>query len=454
MSLTKRYFGSDGIRGKAHEPPITPEFIYALGVAFATALEPQQGRRILVARDTRSSGEMIEASLAKGMSDAGFEVCLAGILPSPAVGWKVAVDSDYIAGCSITASHNPPEYNGVKFFLAEGNKPDDAFELAVESGIGTRFKRHGGHRGRVTRVSDCETHYSEFCRSSLPEGMNLDGLHLVVDCANGAGYRVVPAIFEALGARVECLGVSPNGHNINLQCGAGQHELLVDSVVSSRADLGIAIDGDGDRVLLVSQNGVVLDGDDLLFMIAVDQLQRGVFKGGIVGTPMTNTGLVKALAKRGIPFERVQVGDRYVQAELRKRGWQLGGENSGHIFCLQHSPVCDAVISGLQAILAWLNSRIQLAEWKKEWQPWVQRLINLPFPVVQSVGLPRLIDTANRLSSGFKENARIMVRPSGTEPVIRVLIEAEDCKQLADCTDEWFAGLKAETGQDILSEYK
>lgn len=440
----KHFFGSDGIRGKVGQEPITEGFMRRLGWVAGQVFKnlrngQKQPKRILVGQDTRDSGAMIVNALAEGLTAAGCDVCLGGILPTPAVAWLLKTDNSYIGGIVVTASHNLASDNGVKFFMADGGKLNSAAESDIDSQLHQPINLPHRSPGRIIELDDCAERYIGFCQSTLPPEINLTGLHVVLDCANGAAWQIAPAVFRALGAKVDCLSIQPDGRNINKDCGVMDTTSLIHNMAQTQADLGIALDGDGDRVLLVDKQGRALDGDDLLFMIASDRRQRGTLQGGIAGTIMTNTGLEQALKKMQIPFQRTPVGDNHVLAQLKANNWLVGGENSGHILCLDLSPSCDAIVTGLHAIAIWIRSGLSLPECYQGWERYPYELINLPYTAFAFSNKPitdELNAIVHTIKSRLGENNRIIARPSGTEPMVRVLIEAQSQKHIDDCRAE------------------
>ncbi|MFZ3204669.1 MAG: phosphoglucosamine mutase, partial [Pseudomonas sp.] len=335
--MARKYFGTDGIRGRVGEFPITPDFMLKLGWAAGMAFRKQGKCRILIGKDTRISGYMFESALEAGLSAAGADVLLLGPMPTPAIAYLTRTFHAE-AGIVISASHNPHHDNGIKFFSGQGTKLPDEIEQMIEELLDAPMTVvESGQLGKVSRINDAAGRYIEFCKSSVPSSTDFAGLKIVVDCANGAAYKVAPSVFRELGAEVSVLSAQPDGLNINDDCGSTHVEALQAAVVAQQADLGIAFDGDADRVLMVDHTGALVDGDDLLFIIARDLQERGKLQGGVVGTLMSNLGLELALADLGIPFVRAKVGDRYVVAELLARHWQIGGENSGHLVCFQHT---------------------------------------------------------------------------------------------------------------------
>ncbi|MDF2641491.1 MAG: phosphoglucosamine mutase, partial [Pseudomonas sp.] len=359
---TKKYFGTDGIRGRVGQFPITPDFMLKLGWAAGMAFRRLGACRILVGKDTRISGYMFESALEAGLSAAGADVMLLGPMPTPAIAYLTRTFHAE-AGIVISASHNPHYDNGIKFFSGQGTKLPDEIEMMIEELLDTPMTVAESEKlGKVSRINDAAGRYIEFCKSSVPTSTDFAGLKLVIDCAHGATYKVAPNVFRELGAQVVVLSAQPDGLNINENCGSTHMEALQAAVVAHKADMGIGFDGDGDRVLMVDDTGTIVDGDELLYIIARDLHERGRLQGGVVGTLMSNLGLELALAEQNIPFVRANVGDRYVIAELLERNWQVGGENSGHIVCFQHTTTGDAIIAALQVLLALRRSGISLAQ--------------------------------------------------------------------------------------------
>ena len=354
--MTKKYFGTDGIRGRVGVYPITPDFMLKLGWAAGMAFRSKGACRILVGKDTRISGYMFESALEAGLSAAGADVMLLGPMPTPAIAYLTRTFHAE-AGIVISASHNPHDDNGIKFFSGDGTKLPDDVELMIEELLDAPMTVVDSDKlGKVSRINDAPGRYIEFCKSSVPSSTKFSGMKIVLDCAHGATYKVAPSVFKELGAQVVVLSAQPDGLNINENCGSTHMGQLQAAVVAEGADLGIAFDGDGDRVLMVDHTGAVVDGDELLFIIARDLHERGKLQGGVVGTLMSNLGLELALADLGIEFVRANVGDRYVIAALQERNWLVGGENSGHIVCFQHTTTGDAIIAALQVLLSLRSS--------------------------------------------------------------------------------------------------
>ncbi len=399
--MTKKYFGTDGIRGRVGVYPITPDFMLKLGWAAGMAFRSKGACRILVGKDTRISGYMFESALEAGLSAAGADVMLLGPMPTPAIAYLTRTFHAE-AGIVISASHNPHDDNGIKFFSGDGTKLPDDVELMIEELLDTPMTVVDSDKlGKVSRINDAPGRYIEFCKSSVPSSTNFSDLKIVIDCAHGATYKVAPSVFKELGAQVTVLSAQPNGLNINHDCGSTHMGQLQAAVLAEGADLGIAFDGDGDRVLMVDHTGAIVDGDELLFIIARDLHERGKLQGGVVGTLMSNLGLELALDDLGIPFVRANVGDRYVIAGLQERDWQVGGENSGHIVCFQHTTTGDAIIAALQVLLALRRRGDSLAQARQALRKCPQVLVNVRFG-------GGLILSSTRPS---KKRARVLQRP-------------------------------------------
>lgn len=426
--MTRRYFGTDGIRGRVGEPPITPEFVLKLGYAAGRVLARGGSTpAVLVGKDTRISGYMLESALEAGLSAAGVDTLLVGPMPTAAVAFLTRA-LRLSAGIMVSASHNPFADNGFKFFSGDGFKLPDAIEAEVEVQLDAAMHCAApASLGKARRVHDAEGRYIEFCKSTFPKRLSLRGLRLVLDCAHGAAYRVAPRVFEELGAEVLTVGAQPNGTNINEGVGATNTQALAEAVRSFGADVGVALDGDADRVAMCASGGRIYEGDVLLYVIAEDRLRRGALNGGVVGTLMTNMALEKHLAQRAVPFLRAKVGDRYVLESLRAHGWGLGGESSGHIICLDSHTTGDGIVSALQVLAASVEQQRPLAELAGALPLYAQCMVNLPVP--RGFRLPaegpvaRAIQEGERALSGA---GRLLVRPSGTEPLVRVMAEAED----------------------------
>lgn len=428
--MKRQYFGTDGIRGRVGKEPMTVEFALRLASAVARVLAPAGGR-VMIGKDTRISSYMFESALEAGFMAAGMDVALLGPLPTPGIAYMTqALEADL--GVVISASHNPYFDNGIKFFDRHGGKLSDSVELAIEALLGEQvITRESSHLGRARRLESALEQYQRFCMATLPEGLQLDGLKIVVDCAHGAGYKVAPRALAGLGAEIIPIGCSPNGRNINEGCGSTHPELLGVLVKGIGADLGIAFDGDGDRVVMVDHLGGVVDGDQILYILAADRCRQGLLEGPVVGTQMSNLGLELALSGLGAGFRRARVGDRYVLELLRETGGQLGGESSGHILCLDKTTTGDGLITALQVLGVMKTTGRSLAELAGGMQRFPQVLINVRMA-------RRLnIETSSRVRAAVEEaegvlgrQGRVLLRPSGTEPVMRVMVEGEDAAEV------------------------
>ncbi|MGY4661967.1 phosphoglucosamine mutase [Pseudomonas chlororaphis] len=435
--MSKKYFGTDGIRGRVGVYPITPDFMLRLGWAAGMAFRSMGACRVLVGKDTRISGYMFESALEAGLSAAGADVMLLGPMPTPAIAYLTRTFHAE-AGIVISASHNPHDDNGIKFFSGEGTKLPDEVELMIEELLDTPMAVvESSKLGKVSRINDASGRYIEFCKSSVPSGTSFAGLKIVVDCAHGATYKVAPSVFRELGAEVVVLSAQPNGLNINDNCGSTHMGQLQAAVLGEHADLGIAFDGDGDRVLMVDHTGAIVDGDELLFIIARDLHARNKLQGGVVGTLMSNLGLELALADLGIPFVRANVGDRYVIAELLERQWLVGGENSGHIVCFQHTTTGDAIIAALQVLMALKRRDESLAQSRQALRKCPQILVNVRFGGgANPVEHPAVKEACARVTTAMAGRGRVLLRKSGTEPLVRVMVEGDDETQVRGYADE------------------
>lgn len=435
--MSKKYFGTDGIRGRVGEYPITPDFMLKLGWAAGMAFRKMGACKVLVGKDTRISGYMFESALEAGLTSAGADVMLLGPMPTPAIAY-LARTFQAEAGIVISASHNPHDDNGIKFFSGKGTKLPDELELMIEELLDTPMTVVESSKiGKVSRINDASGRYIEFCKSSVPTGTSFSGLKIVIDCAHGATYKVAPSVFRELGAEVVVLSAQPNGLNINDNCGSTHMGQLQAAVLSEHADLGIAFDGDGDRVLMVDHTGAIVDGDELLFIIARDLHGRGKLQGGVVGTLMSNLGLELALAELSIPFIRANVGDRYVIAELLERDWLVGGENSGHIVCFNHTTTGDAIIAALQVLMALKARNEGLAQTRQALRKCPQVLINVRFGGGESpLEHPAVKEASARVTQAMAGRGRVLLRKSGTEPLVRVMVEGEDETQVRSYAEE------------------
>jgi len=423
--MKKRYFGTDGIRGKVGEAPITPEFMLRLGWAAGKVFSNAGKGHILIGKDTRISGYMLESALEAGLVSAGVDVSLLGPMPTPAIAYLTRTFNAQ-AGIVISASHNPYYDNGIKFFSGIGEKLDDEIEHAIEEILDQPMEVVASDQiGKVSRINDAAGRYIEFCKGCYKASENLKGRRIVVDCAHGATYHIAPSVFRELGAEVIAIGVQPNGLNINELVGSTEPHALQRAVLDSRADFGIALDGDGDRLIMADHQGEIVDGDELLMVVAGHQKDKGTLQGGVVGTLMSNFGLELCLKNEDIPFVRADVGDRYVLAELQANNWQLGGESSGHMLCLNLTSTGDGVVSALSVVEAIVDSGKSLQELKGRMTKFPQKMINVRChkAVVNTEEVKAAVAKTEETLAG---KGRVLLRPSGTEPVVRVMVEGED----------------------------
>ncbi|RDH45788.1 phosphoglucosamine mutase [Zooshikella ganghwensis] len=439
--MEKKFFGTDGIRGTVGEFPITPDFMLKLGWAAGRVFAGRQQSKILIGKDTRISGYMFESALEAGLSAAGVNVDLLGPMPTPAVAYLTRTFRAQ-AGIVISASHNPYQDNGIKFFSGKGLKLDDDIELQIEKMLDQDMSVVGSDAiGKVTRINDAAGRYIEYCKSTVNGSVSLKGLKIVVDAANGATYHVGPAVFRELGADVVAIGVSPNGMNINKNVGSTSLGSLQQAVMDQQADLGIAFDGDGDRVLMVDHTGSVVDGDELLYIIARHQQQHQALQGGVVGTLMTNLGVEKALESASIPFIRAKVGDRYVNEQLISNNWCLGGESSGHIICRHVTTTGDGIVSALQVLKAMFCAEQNLYDLRQGVEKYPQIMINVKMKQQLNISNSAAVQQAvAHAENSLADKGRVLLRPSGTEPVIRVMVEGEN-EQLVSQLAEELAGV-------------
>lgn len=435
--MKRRFFGTDGIRGKVGQHPITPDFVLKLGWAAGKVLAKQGGGKILIGKDTRISGYMFESALEAGLVSAGVDVGMLGPMPTPAIAYLTRTFQAK-AGIVISASHNPYYDNGIKFFSAQGTKLSDEIETAIEDMLEQPLDCVESARlGKVVRIDDANGRYIEYCKSTVPMGFSLNGMRIVVDCANGATYNVAQAVFSELGADVVSVGVNPDGFNINEACGSTAPEVLQRAVKANNADFGIALDGDGDRVVCVDKFGELLDGDQLLYVIAKGQQKLNQPLGGVVGTLMTNMAFENAILDLGLGFERAAVGDRYVSAAMKKNGWSLGGESSGHIICRDVTTTGDGIVAALQVLWSCdvLGQRIDevCAGVKK----YPQHMINVPSENKHKYHENEAIQLAIQdYEAKMAGVGRVLLRPSGTEPVVRVMVEGKDAALVEQYTQE------------------
>jgi phosphoglucosamine mutase len=433
--MSKRYFGTDGIRGSVGNDPIMPDFMLKLGWACGRVFTREAGGigrcTVIIGKDTRVSGYMFESALEAGLVAAGVNVKLLGPMPTPAVALMTRTQAAD-AGIVISASHNPFYDNGIKFFSSSGSKLSDETELAIEAELEEELTTVMSRDiGKVVRVVDAAGRYIEFCKSTVPEGFNLRGLRIAVDCAHGATYHIAPSVFSELGAEVISVGIQPDGFNINQGVGSTDTSTLAELVRAKEVDLGIAFDGDGDRVLFVDADGELVDGDELVYIIAVHRLAAGHSDAGVVGTLMSNLGLEVALKNEGLRFIRAKVGDRYVKEMMEAEGWHLGGESSGHIICSDITTTGDGIVAALQVLVAIKSAGRSLAELRAGMTKYPQKMINVAVAgKVQLNDYPDVDAAVARVEEQLGERGRVLLRPSGTEPLVRVMVEGEDLDEV------------------------
>lgn len=423
----RKYFGTDGIRGKVGQYPITPDFALKLGWAAGRVLAKDGIKKVLIGKDTRISGYMLESALEAGFASAGVAAAFTGPMPTPAIAYLTRTfRAD--AGVVISASHNPFYDNGIKFFSTEGKKLDDSIELEIEAQLEKEIDCVESEQlGRASRITDAAGRYIEFCKSTFDHDLSLSSLKIVVDCANGATYHIAPKVLRELGAQVIKIGCEPNGVNINKNCGATDIKTLANCVINEKADLGFALDGDGDRVIMVDAQGRKVDGDLIIYIIAREALRNGQLKGGVVGTLMSNMGLEIALKNIGIPFIRAKVGDRYVLEKMIEKNWRLGAENSGHVLLLDKTTTGDGIIAGLQVLSAMIRNNMSLADLCIGMKMLPQVLINVRFSGENDpLNSTKVKAAIEQVESKLAGNGRVLIRKSGTEPVIRVMVEGSE----------------------------
>ena len=426
--MSKQYFGTDGIRGRVGDDLINPDFFLKLGRSVGRTLSVK-GRRplVILGKDTRNSGYMLESALEAGLSSAGADVALLGPIPTPAVAYMTRTMRGDL-GIVISASHNAFDDNGLKFFDSQANKLSDAMELSIERQLNTPLSHvSASNLGHVFRIDDARGRYIEFCKETVDSQIRLDGLKVVLDCANGAAYAVAPRVYRELDADVIGISVDPDGSNINKNCGSTHPELLREKVLELSADVGIALDGDGDRVIMVDSEGEIVDGDELLYVIALSMWMQNRFCGGVVGTEMSNGGLQQAFEDLGIPFERAKVGDRHVVELMRNKGWVLGGESSGHIVCLDWATTGDGIVSALQVLVAMVSLKRSLSDLKRGMTKFPQEMINVALEEPGGVvNHPSVVNAIRDVEGKLGGVGRVLVRPSGTEPLLRVMVEGKN----------------------------
>ncbi|HID81537.1 MAG TPA: phosphoglucosamine mutase [Chromatiales bacterium] len=445
--MSRKYFGTDGVRGRVGAYPMTPEFVLKLGWAAGRVLANDGRSLVLIGKDTRISGYMMESVLEAGLSAAGVDSRLLGPMPTPAIAYLTRT-LRASAGIVISASHNPYYDNGIKFFSADGTKLPDEIELAIEAEMDKPMEVVGSaDLGKAERVEDATGRYIEFCKSTIPSAETLHGLKLVVDCANGATYQCAPAVFAELGAEVISIGDTPDGLNINADCGATAPQQLREAVLSNQADLGVALDGDGDRLIMVDHKGEIVDGDESLFILAQAWQREDQLGGGVIGTQMSNLGLELALRDQGVGFERAKVGDRYVMEELLRNGWTLGGESSGHIICLDRTTTGDGIVSALQVLHEVVHGEQSLHELKQGMMRYPQTLINVRLEGKIDLGEKIITDAVNDVESELADQGRVLLRESGTEPLVRVMVEGQDTDTVARLAEQIAGAVKAAAEQ-------
>lgn len=427
----RKYFGTDGIRGKVGDSPITPDFVLKLGWAAGKVLARHGSRKIIIGKDTRISGYMLESALEAGLAAAGLSASFTGPMPTPAVAYLTRTFRAE-AGIVISASHNPYYDNGIKFFSIDGTKLPDEVEEAIEAEMEKPITCvESAELGRANRIVDAAGRYIEFCKGTFPNENNLNGLKVVVDCAHGATYHIAPNVFRELGAEVITIGCDPTGININDECGATDVRLLQKRVLEEGADVGLAFDGDGDRIIMVDHKGLKVDGDQILYIIAREALRQGQLRGGAVGTLMSNMGLEIALKQLGIPFVRAKVGDRYVLEKLQEKGWRLGAENSGHIILLDKTTTGDGIVAGLQVLSAMVRNHMTLHDLCSGMKLLPQILVNVRFTGSHDpLQSPEVQKIAKEVEEELTGKGRVLLRKSGTEPLIRVMVEGENEEQV------------------------
>lgn len=427
----RKYFGTDGIRGKVGEAPITPDFVLKLGWAAGKVLARHGSKKIIIGKDTRISGYMLESALEAGLAAAGLTAAFTGPMPTPAIAYLTRTFRAE-AGIVISASHNPFDDNGIKFFSTEGTKLPDEVEEAIEREMDKPITCvESAELGRASRIVDAAGRYIEFCKGTFPSELSLNGLKIVVDCANGATYHIAPNVLRELGASVIAIATQPDGMNINKACGATDLRMLQQRVLDEKADLGLAYDGDGDRIMMVDHQGNKVDGDQILYIIAREGLRQGQLRGGVVGTLMSNMGLELALKQLGIPFARAKVGDRYVLEKMQEKGWRLGAENSGHVILLDKTTTGDGIVAGLQVLTAMVRNHMSLHDLCSGMKLLPQVLVNVRFSgdsdPLETDGVKAVAAEVEKTLAG---RGRVLLRKSGTEPLIRVMVEGEDEAQV------------------------
>ncbi|GGO74889.1 phosphoglucosamine mutase [Bowmanella pacifica] len=446
----RKYFGTDGIRGKVGESAINPEFVTKLGWAAGKVLAGRGTNKVLIGKDTRISGYMLESALEAGLSAAGINIGLLGPMPTPAIAYLTKTFRSE-AGIVISASHNPYYDNGIKFFSADGFKLDDDIEQAIEAMLEQPMVCAAPDKlGKAARISDAAGRYIEFCKGTFPSDLSLTGMKIVVDCAHGATYHIAPNVLRELGADVVEIGTTPNGLNINDDVGATSMQAITERVLAEKADLGFALDGDGDRIMMVDHKGNVVDGDEIVYIIARDALKSGRLNGGgVVGTLMSNLGLEVALSRLSIPFARSKVGDRHVMELLQEKGWNIGGESSGHVLNLGVASTGDGIVSGLQVLTSMLRAGMSLYELRRGMEKFPQTLINVRYSEGSSSPLehPDVLASVQAAEQDMGDDGRVLLRKSGTEPLIRVMVEATKDEQASKWAEAIAESVRKVTAQ-------
>lgn len=447
--MTKKFFGTDGIRGKVGVEPITPKTVVHLGWALGKVLYQRYGRgKVLIGKDTRVSGYLLESAMESGLAAAGMDVVLLGPIPTPAIA-QLTQSVRGQAGVVISASHNPFYDNGIKFFSAEGFKLDDETEAEIEALMDQPMEMiEPENMGKASRMQGAVGRYAEFCKGTIKSSTNFNNLKIALDCAHGAAYQSAPMVFRELGAQLSIIHAEPNGFNINTDCGSTHISKLQKQVVENGCDLGVAFDGDADRLMMVDKDGKLVDGDQLLYVLAASAHQQGELQGGVVGTVMTNFGLERKFSEMGIDFVRAKVGDRYVMQELKSRNWSVGGESSGHIICLDKTSTGDGLISALQVIEKLVERQKGLHEIVGEWGLYPQKMINVR---LNSNGLAAteicshqaVKEAIDNVEGTLADTGRVLLRPSGTEPLIRVMVEGQDELLVTQCCEQVAASVQS-----------
>lgn len=440
----RKYFGTDGIRGKVGEAPITPDFVLKLGWAAGKVLARHGSRKVLIGKDTRISGYMLESALEAGLAAAGLSAAFTGPMPTPAIAYLTRTFRAE-AGIVISASHNPFDDNGIKFFSAEGTKLPDEVEEAIELEMEKPLTCvESAELGRASRIVDAAGRYIEFCKGTFPSELSLNGLKIVVDCANGATYHIAPNVLRELGATVIAIATQPDGMNINKECGATDLRMLQERVLAEKADLGLAYDGDGDRIMMVDHLGAKVDGDQILYIIAREGLRQGQLRGGVVGTLMSNMGLELALKQLGIPFARAKVGDRYVLEKMKEKHWRLGAENSGHVILLDKTTTGDGIVASLQVLTAMVRNHMSLHDLCSGMKMLPQVLVNVRFSGASDPLEDESVKSVTaEVEKTLAGRGRVLLRKSGTEPLIRVMVEGENEAQVTELAHRIAGQVKA-----------